>query len=296
MQKTLGKRSTALMFLSPAIVIYLVIVIVPIFWSLSYSFFLWDGVTELKYVGLGNYSEMFSKDRVFWTAVVNNFKYMGINLFVQLFFGLLFALLLTSLHKGKSFFQTLYYVPVILSTVAITEVFRKFYAADPPGVINSVTQLFNPDFRPVAWIGNTNTAFLFTALVEAYKQIGVFMVILYSALLSIDQDITEAAIIDGVNPWQNLIYIKLPMIRPVIVSCIVLIANGTTKSFEIPYLLTGGGPGKATQLVGVYLYQQGFYSMRFGFASTISVFLIIESMIIVGFIRKAANKFKGELS
>lgn len=290
MQKTLGNRFAAWAFLMPALIVFVIIMIVPIFWSLSYSLFHWDGVTAMKYIGEGNYREMFTKDRVFWTAVINNFKYMGVNLFVQLVFGLLYALILTSLGRGRSFFQTSYYIPVILSAVALSEVFNKFYAADPPGVINAVAMLFNPDFKAVAWVGNKETAFFCTAIVEAYKQIGVFMVIFYSALLTVPEDVTEAAVIDGASSWQNLVHIKLPMIRPVIVSSIVLIANGTTKSFEIPYLLTGGGPGKVTQLVGVYLYQQGFYSMRFGYASAIAVFLIVESMIVVGLIRHFADK------
>lgn len=290
MPKTLGSKRAAWLFLLPALVMFVIIMIVPIFWSLSYSLFHWDGVTAMKYIGLGNYIEMFTRDRVFWTAVTNNLGYMAINIAVQMAGGLLYALLLTKLARGRSFFQTLYYTPVVLSAVALAQVFVKFYAADPPGVVNAALGLFDSGFKPVAWIGNKQTAFFCTAIVEAYKQTGVFMVIFYSALLTVPADVTEAAVIDGVNGWQNLWYIKLPMIRPVIVSSLVLIANGTTKSFEIPYLMTGGGPGKATQLVGVYLYQQGFSSMRFGYASAIAVFLIVESAIIVGAIRGLTDR------
>lgn len=120
------------------------------------------------------------------------------------------------------------------------------------------------------------------------------MMIFYSALLTVPSDVTEAAVIDGVNGWQSLWYIKLPMIRPVLISSFVLIANGTTRSFEIPYLLTGGGPGRTTQLVGLHLYQQAFSSMRFGYASALAVFLIIESAIIVGIIRGATDRLAEE--
>lgn len=154
MNKTLGNKWAAWMFLAPALVLFICVMLVPIFWSLSYSFYHYDGVTTMRFIGIGNYVEMFTKDRVFWTAVVNNFKYMAINIVVQMAGGLLYALLLTSLKKGRAFFQTMYYTPVVLSAVALSQVFIKFYATDPPGVFNALGLLFNDSFKPIAWIGN----------------------------------------------------------------------------------------------------------------------------------------------
>lgn len=294
MNKILNNKKIAVCFLLPAVAVYIFTMIVPILWSLSYSFFSWDGFGSMEFAGLKNYIYMFTKDRVFWTAFRNNVFYSLINIVLQMGISLAIAILLTRVKRGSGILQTLYYVPVIISSVAMAEVFVKAFSANPPGIINEVIRIFIPSFEGIAWLGEMNTAFPTVAFAEAYKNLGVYMLIFYSALISLPEDVGEAARIDGANVVQSYIYVKIPMIRNILMTSLILIANGTLKAFDMSYLITGGEPGGSTELLATHMYKQGFSALNYGYASALAVFMAVESLLVVVAIRGIYTKYSKE--
>ena len=174
MQKAFGKKSVIFMFLFPALLIYSGFVIVSIVWAGYYSFFDWSGVGEKIFVGFKNYVELLTQDTVFRSTVWHTIVYTIINVAIQVFGGLLFAVLLSRIKRGRVALQTLYYIPVVISSVAICQIFTKLFSVTPIGIVNQILSFINPSFKFMEWISNPQISLYVTAFVEAYKYLGYY--------------------------------------------------------------------------------------------------------------------------
>lgn len=270
------------LFVLPALLVYVFAVIIPVVWSLVAGFFSWKGIGKMSFAGLENYARMIG-DKKLLISIKNNLFFMGVGTVVQLFMGLVMATLLSTINKGSNLFRVLYFIPGIISSMAICKIFEKLLSVQPVGLLAAVVIALGG--KPVALLSDPNYALLIVTLVDAYKFCGLYMVIFYSAFTNIDHEIIEAAYIDGCSWWQQYIHIRLPMIRPIIVTAIVILVNGTLKGFDVPYILTYGGPGNASELVATYLYKVAFNSTNFGYGSAIAMLLLVESLIAVSIVR-----------
>lgn len=277
MDSIFRKKSTICGFLIPALLIYTSVVFVPIIWSMYYSVFNWNGFGVKKYVGLSNYVKLLTRDRSFWPVLGQTFIYTILQILFQVGGGLLLAILLTSLRQGRSVMQTLYYVPVIISSVAISQIFGKLLSVSPVGLVNALLG------KQIEWLTTPRLSLLMCAIVEGYKTAGTYMVIFFSALISVPPELKEAGIIDGANAFQCMVRIKLPYIRPIILTNVVLVLNNSLRSFDIPYLLTAGGPGATSELMASFMYKKAFSSMQYGYGSSIAVIIVIICFILAIF-------------
>ena len=266
------------LFSTPALAIYIFTVLVPVVWSMVYSFFDYNGVSNMNFVGLDNYFQLF-QDKVFKTSVMNNLIFMAISTVFQLFMGLLLATILTSITKGNNILRVAYFIPCIISSMAICQIFVKLLSVQPEGVLAALMKAMG--MAPVAVLSDPKLALLVVSII-------------YSAFLSVDQEVIEAAYIDGCSWWQSYCYIKLPMIKNIFFVVLVLLVNGTLKGFDISYILTSGGPGTSSELVATYLYKTAFSSMKYGYGSTIAVFLVVECLLAVGIVRFIASRTERE--
>ena len=137
-----------------------------------------------------------------------------------------------------------------------------------------------------AWLGESSTAMGAVIFIECYKSMPLYMVILYSGLVAIPDQIVEAARMDGAYGWRLFRHIKLPYLYSVLTVALVMAVNGLIKAFDIPYIATYGGPGRSTELVATYMYKIAFASTKYGYASSIAVFLVVESVLLVSILRK----------
>lgn len=275
------------LYLFPALLIYTFTVLVPVIWSLVYSFFDWNGIGAMQFAGLDNYTRMF-RDTKMLTAITNNFKFMLLGTAVQVFMGLFMATLLYNISRGSNILRVLYFIPCIISSMAICKIFEKLLSVQPQGLVAAIVQLLGG--KPMAVLSSPKYALYAVTLIDAYKFCGLYMVIFYSAFMALDRDVIEASYIDGCTWWKQYIYVMLPMVKPIFFTVIVILVNGTLKSFDISYILTRGGPGSASELVATYMYKISFGSTRFGYGSAISMFLLVESLIAVGIIRYFGNR------
>ena len=286
-----GNKFTPWLFSLPALTVYIIIVLVPVIWTLGLSTVDWNGITKMSFTGLSNYRKMF-KDPTFKAAVLNNLRFTLISTAYQYIIGLCMAILLNSITRGKNILKVIYFIPCIIATVALSQIFIKLLALEPKGVFNVVISALG--FTPKSFLGNPSTSLVTLAVVDGYKYCGIYMVIFYSALVAVSQDVVEAAYIDGCGWFQQYRYIKIPMIRGVSTVVLVMLINGTLKSFEMPYILTNGGPGTSSEMAATYMYKSAFSSMRYGYSSAIAVFLLCECLIAVTLLRKFMPKGESE--
>lgn len=283
MQTTFGKKSVIMTFLLPAFLLYTVMVLVSILWAGYYSFFDWSGVGKMTFAGLNNYITLLTSDRAFWESVLHTLIYTVICVTIQVFGGLLFAIFLTRVTRFRAGLQTLYYVPVVISSVALCQIFSKLFSVTPTGVVNALLSQFSDKFIYMEWISNAELALFMAAFAEAYKYLGLYMVIFYAALIGVPSDLTEAAIVDGAGVFRQYWNIKIPYIKPVIIANCVLVLNGSLRSFEFSYLLTKGGPGSASELMTTYMYKQAFTSQKYGYGSSVAI-MIVMICLLIGFL------------
>ena len=278
-----------LMFVLPALIVYVLTVIVPILWSMGYSFFSWNGISDMKFVGLENYIRMF-QDNTFLTAIVNNLKFVLIGSIFQITVGLLLAILLEHITRGKNVMRVIYFVPCIISSMAICQIFSKMLSAQPQGLVCYIMEKIG--MEPIALLANSKTALLTITLIDGYKYCGLYMIIFYSAFVSISKDVIEAATMDGCNVVQQYRYIKFPLIKNIFSIVIVMLVNGCLKTFDVFYILDN--KSRSTEMVATYMYKTAFNSADFGYGSALSVFLVVECLAAVAIIQKCLGAAKGD--
>ena len=271
-------------FLVPPLLLYGVAVLLPILQSLVLSFFRWDGITDMLFVGIDNYIKMFTRDDVFWIAFGNALGYLAICLVLQLGGALVVASLLTALPRAREVVKTLYLLPAIISTVAIAFLFQRIYSLDPVGLINQVLAWVGLEGLQTAWLSTVQTVLAAVSIPEGWRFTGLYMLITYAALISVPQELEEAARLDGASWWQVFWRIRFPHIRPVWITTTIMATTFALRGFDIPYLLTGGGPGQASELLTTYMYKTAFVHTDYGYASAISVFIVVECLVAVGLI------------
>lgn len=276
-------------FVLPAFLVYVMTVIIPIVWSIGYSFFSWNGIRDMKFVGMGNYLRMLSDD-TFQDAVVNNLKFVLLGSVFQITAGLFLAVLLVRITRGSNLLRVIYFIPCIISSMAICQIFSKMLSAQPQGLICYLMEKLG--MEPIALLANSRTALVTITLIDGYKYCGLYMIIFYSALVSISQDVLEASTMDGCSLVQQYRYIRLPMIRNIIGIVIVMLVNGCLKTFDVFYILDN--KSKSTEMVATYMYKTAFNSADFGYGSTLSVFLVFECLLAVFILQKIMGTAKGE--
>lgn len=275
---TLNKKSAAVFFAAPAVIIYTVIVIFPIIFSLGLSLTEWSGLGEMKFVGFDNFKALL-KDKILITALKNNIVYILIVVGMQMLIGFVVAVLLSYIKKFRGFIQTVYFIPSTMSVIAIAQLFNCFYSVTPLGLFNKILETLGID--PVTFLSDFDKVLPAVSVVEGWQYIGIYMIIFYSGLVSISSDIIEAASIDGANRLQLLFKIKIPMIKNIIAMGFILSGVGALKGFAVSYNLTSGGPSHKSELLSTYMYKIAFTNRNLGYGSAIAIIIMAMSLIFI---------------
>lgn len=281
-----NNKLVIILYLLPALLIYLCFLIFPAFQAILLSFFKWKGIGSnvFSFYGINNYIEIFH-NKVFWLSVKNLVYFLFVSLITQLPVALILAYLLSMGLKGTRFFKVTFFIPVVLSVTAISLMWKMILAANY-GLLNEILIRIGLEKLVKAWLVDPSTAFTSIVLVNTWIQIGFYMVILLAAIVSIPQDIFEALKIDGSGAVTTFFKVIIPLSWEVIGICTVLIIATTMKTFELIYVMTSGtfGPADINQVPVGLMYYISFIGDNFGNGSAIATLVLITGMLLSSFV------------
>ena len=285
--RILNNKKALAVFIVPALLLYTLILFVPMAQSLYYSLLDWNGIGKPTFIGFQNFIKLFH-DRVFLIAARNNLLYILQVVSMQLLCGFFVAVLLLYLKRGRGFIQTVYYIPSVITVIAIAQLFRSFYSIEPAGLFNKIRMLLGAE--AIAFLSNFDTVLPAVAAVEGWQYIGIYMLIFYAALSSIPRDIEEAARIDGATELQLLLRIRIPQIKNVIGLSFILSFVGALRGFAAPMSLTRGGPNNQSEILATYMFKKAFTSQMLGYGSAIALIIAALSCVCVILISRYADE------
>lgn len=275
----------------PAIIFYFGVMTFPSLFSVFLSLTNYSGGSlfekgALQFVGLKNYLKVF-RDQYFYVSLRNNFWIVLVSVFGQLPLGFFLAYVLTrGLVKGRDFFQTMIYLPCVISTVVIGILFQTFFSSH--GAWTEIMKWMNPAYE---W-SMSDRPMLPVLFVILWMYTGTYLIIFMANLQKIDPQIMEAATIDGATEWQVLWHVIFPELSGVFVISAILAISGSLKSFDLVYVMTGGGPAKQTYVLSLYMFDKAFKGAAdYPMANTISTIMVVISLILIGVVKTLEKKF-----
>lgn len=276
MKKLYGNKFYIIVFLLPALILFCGVLIAPIGASVFYSFFDWKGPGFPKtFVGFENYAELFSSNAIgFMKALRNSLLLAALSVFLQLPLALALALTLGKKIKGERAFLSVYFMPVLISTVVIGQLWLKIYNPDY-GILNVFLRSIGLEKWTRIWLGEKATALAAVFVPTLWQYVGYHMLLLYAGVKSVPTELREAARLDGATDGQVNRYIVLPYIKPILRVSVIFAVTGSLKSFDLIYVLTNGGPLHATEVPSTLMINMLFLRNRYGMGSTIAVMLIL---------------------
>ena len=275
MKKLYSNKVHILVFLLPALILFCGVLIAPIGASAYYSLFDWNGIGEKVFIGLSNYKELFTSNAIgFMRALRNSLLLAALSVFLQLPLALALALTLGKKIKGERAFLSVYFMPVLISTVVIGQLWLKIYNPDY-GILNVLLRAIGREDWTRIWLGNKNTALSAVFVPTLWQYVGYHMLLLYAGVKSVPPELREAAMLDGASDGQINRYIVLPYIKPIIRISVIFAVTGSLKSFDLIYVLTNGGPLHSTEVPSTLMISMLFLRNRYGMGSTIAVLLIV---------------------
>jgi multiple sugar transport system permease protein len=270
-------------FVLPAFVALLLFLIVPILAALVLVFMNYDVLSPPTFAGLNNITRLFSDQRMLLTYW-NTFRFV---FFATLFNNVLGLLLAMAVNRAmhpvfKYVFRTAIFFPVLTTAASLALVFN-FLLTQDRGVVNFLLQQVG--LQPIPWLSSSSWAMVSVIMFDVWRACGYLMVIYLAGLQGIPDVLYEAAQIDGANQWQSMRYITLPLITPTAFFCVIISLIGASQVFDNVWVLTGGGPGDATRLIVLYIYEVGFkrYEMGYAAALSLTLFLVLIALTIVQF-------------
>ena len=284
--RNLKKEATGIGFILPAFIPLLVFVIYPVIRSFVLSFFSYNMVTPMKFVGFRNYAKLFSSEEI-WQTILTNIKYVVVCVPVTLLGGFILGVLLSGKSKSNVFFRTLYFAPHVTSMVAMSSVWL-FIFHPQYGALNMALGYFG--IPPVRWLNEVGTAFWCVCWVTIWRTVGYDTLVYIGGVQNISNDVLEAATIDGATGWQKIRYIIFPLVSPASFMLFILNTFDVMQMFTTINMLTDGGPANSTQNLVVMLQDYGFNRFQMGYASAISNVLFVLILAIHIFQRKLEKK------
>jgi ABC-type sugar transport system permease subunit len=266
------------MFLAPAGIIYVSVVIFPVFHSLFISMFKWNGITKMEFTAFNNFFTLFG-DPVFRKAVSNNLVWIILSLFVTMTMSLLLAVMLDREFRGRAFFRGFFCFPAVIAPIAAAILWRWIY--NPGfGFINQALKYLHVNFRQ-SWISNPATGIYAIFAASVWQGMGGPMLFFLAGLKTVPKEVLEAATIDGASNPGRFFLVTIPMMKETFVIVTANLVIGAMKVFDIVMGLTGGGPNNATQTMSTYMYSRTFRYNNAGYGTAIAVLMVIFMMIVI---------------
>ena len=282
MNKVMSNKFYIAFYIAPALLLLLILVFIPLGLSGYYGLMDWDGIGEKTFIGLENYIQGI-QDKLFWNSAFHSFL-LAIFSTLSLVIYLTVSFILASKIKGADLLRKIYLIPMLLSSVAIAQLWVKIYNPSN-GILNVFLMSIGVE-NPPLWLANPSIVLFAIFVPILWQYAGFYILIYYAALKNIPESLIEAARIDGASAFQIATRIKLPLIKEVVSVTIVLTIVGSLKYFDLIYVMTAGGPNGASEVMASYMYKLAFSNYNFGYGSAIGFLLLIITLIVTLIIRK----------
>ena len=266
------------LFVLPAILLYSLFKMVPVLGGFYLALLQWDGLNTAKFVGLQNFIDMFS-DKLIALALLHNVQYAAGTVTLKISISLFLALLVNQGLRARGFYRTALFMPVVMSFVVIS-VLWSWMLDYRVGLINHILRILGLGSLVRSWLGEPQYALKTLMVVDVWKWYGFHMIIFLAGLQTINIELYEAARIDGASRWQQFRSITLPLLRPVMLVNLTMCLTGAFGVFDIPYVMTEGGPGNATLVMALHIYIRGFKFYKFGYGTAMSYALTLLIAVI----------------
>ncbi|RSD27040.1 carbohydrate ABC transporter permease [Mesobacillus subterraneus] len=282
MKNVMSNKYVIALYTLPALLLILTLIYIPIVLSGYYGFMDWDGIGQMTFIGMDNYITLV-QDKMFWTSTWHSFL-LAIFSTASLLLYLAISLVLASKIKGSDLLRKIYLIPMLLSSVAIAQLWMKIF--DPTnGMANKLLEMFGVENTPI-WLADPDIALYAIFIPVIWQYAGFYILIYYAALKNVPDEIIEAAKIDGASSLQIAYKIKLPLISGVFKVTIMLAVVGSLKYFDLIYVMTGGGPNGASEVMASYMYKEAFKLNNFGYGSAIGFGLLVIALFMTWLISK----------
>lgn len=273
------------LFLLPALLVYFTYTVAGIFRTFYYSGFNWSGigpVAESAFVGLGNYARLM-RDSAFWHALRNNIVLVLVSIVFQLGVGMILALILNTGYKFVKILRTIYFMPLLLSTVATGTIWL-LMLAPYMGLFDWILKIISPNV-PLSWLGSEQVVMFAVLFVICWQYTPQYMILLRAGMTGIPEELYEAATIDGASRRQQFWYMTLPLLSGTIKTSAVLSIVGSLKYFDLIWVMTLGGPNGYSELMATYMYKKAFSQDLMGYASTVASCMVLVSFVVIAIFR-----------
>lgn len=273
------KTDKIYLYLLPGFIIYILAIVVPLFVCLAISLTNWKGGKSFHLIGLDNYIKLIT-DVNFWQAFIHNLEFIGILMISQIGIAFLMALFFQSKAiKFKELHRRVIFLPAVLAPMVVGMVWQLVYRNDI-GLIASLLKVIGVE-KNFPWLNSTSWVIPSICLTLTWQFVGQFVIIIMAGMQNISSEISEAAEIDGANKMQRAFYILFPLLKPTISICMLICISGCMKMFDIVFIMSGGGPGKASMVTALYSYNLAFESHKLGYASATAIGMTILSLLLV---------------
>jgi ABC-type sugar transport system permease subunit len=276
MSYRISRRSVPYLFLLPSFALLIVFSFIPFFQGLYFSLTDYPLLQSPRFIGLDNFARLF-RDPLFMASLTNTLVYMTATVILRVVLGLLLAVALNSKLRGRVAFRAIFYLPVIAPLVTVSVIWRIIFDTYS-GILNAGLDVFG--IAPIPWLTSTAWAMPAVIIMSVWKTFGWNIVIFLAGLQGIPQQLYEAASIDGASKFRTFIHITLPLLRPTILLAVVTSTISASQVFDQVYVMTGGGPGYSTMTLGQMVYTAGFQNYEMGYASAVSVILLLISLVL----------------
>ena len=272
------RRFVGFAYVFPALVVFGLFIAYPVVETFRLSVFDWDGLSpEKAFVGFDNFRELAQDDPYFWQAVRNTGLWALVSVPLTIGVGLALALVLDRNLRFRNVYRTAFFIPVVMSSVVIASIWGSIFNPEF-GLANDVVGWVG--ISPQVWLGDPDLSLWSALFVSVWRWSGLAMLFFLAALSTIPPELYRAARVDGASEWAQIRRITLPLIKPMTALLILLGTIGAFKEFEIIYILTGGGPAHATDLLSIQVFDQAFKLFRSGYAAAISTILLVATLVV----------------
>lgn len=266
-------------YIMPWFLLFVFSIIIPLLICIYISLTDWKGGPVINFVGLKNY-QMLISDKRFWASFLNNLKFIVILLFSQIGLALVFSMFIQS---KRIFFKELHrkviFIPVVLAPMVVGMIWQIVYNSDY-GLIAAALKVFGILTR-IKWLDSPNLVIYSIAITLTWQYVGQFVIIIMAGMQNISSSILEAAELDGATGIKKGLYVVLPLLKTTLSVCVIICISGCMKMFALVFVMTGGGPGRASQITALYAYDTAFKVHKMGYASAISIGMVLLSLALI---------------